>query len=210
MYCWLPIYPRKRNRDSGFSPLDKNIQRDKRHYLTGFTLIEILIVSAIFSVVAIAIYSTFASGMNIWRRVENVSLLERKINLRLEKMSCELRQSLNFADIGFEGSKEGLTFALLVDGEICEVCYLFDLGQKVILRREDRFEDILQDKVSRPRRFLFPIEEFELEYLCFDDQEDEYIWKDDWEKQKGIPLAVKIRLKYKDEIRTSTVFIPIA
>ena len=41
----------------------------KKKHNNAFTLVELLIVTAMLAVISLAIYSTFSSGLKIWQRV---------------------------------------------------------------------------------------------------------------------------------------------
>lgn len=61
--------------------------------LKGFTLIEILIVVAIFSVVMTFIYSIMASGRSSWYTADTAIYVQQQARQALDVMAKELRQS---------------------------------------------------------------------------------------------------------------------
>ena len=87
-----------------------NIKRKNRR---GFTLIEVLLVSALFSLAGVMIYYSFANGLKLWRRAQVIQK-EEGIQMFLDKMGQDLRQTLYFSKIKFDGQENLLSFACFV------------------------------------------------------------------------------------------------
>ena len=75
----------------------------------GFTLIELVLVTAILGVIGMAVYGTFSNGINIWKQVTEDSAAE-DITLFFEKISFDLRNSFKLTGIRFKGEKTQLAF----------------------------------------------------------------------------------------------------
>jgi prepilin-type N-terminal cleavage/methylation domain-containing protein len=60
----------------------------------GFTLIEVLVSVAIFSVITVAVYSAFAGGVGAWRRAQEFSSTYQTVRLVLEDMAQELKNAV--------------------------------------------------------------------------------------------------------------------
>ena len=178
--------------------------------LRGFTFIELLIVSSILAIVMLAVYSSFISGMRLWQRSKNLSRTEFKVTLGLEKFSSSLRQSIDFPPIGFYGTAGKLSFPFLDDLEIARVSFEFDPRLKSLQRIPERYRDILTGKQPAAKTFLAAIEGADFSYYYFDNVSQQYRWKDEWGASGGIPLAIKITIKFKDGFKENTVFIPIS
>ena len=67
----------------------------------GFSLIELLLALGIFSLIALTLYSTFATGMGISKRSEKVDRVYREARWAIEKMARELE---NMASYNFRNS----------------------------------------------------------------------------------------------------------
>lgn len=183
----------------------------------GFTFVEVLVTVAIFSLVAVCIYATAASGIKVWQRAKDIDLWQRKALLNLEKISQELRccldfSNLNFPDIeiGFSGKEDQLSFPILVGDDIAEITYVFKPQDGSISREQSLFKDILDEKggVSSKKRFLSSVKGLKFSYCFFDVEEEQYKWKDAWSNEEGIPLSIKIELELRDEVFTKTIAIP--
>lgn len=179
----------------------------------SFTIIELLITMAIFAVVSAAVYATFSSGMNVWRRLRDTGIAQEKILLRNEKFSRELRQAFNFTEIGFSGSKNRIYFPAVIDSELTRITYFFEADKKAIFRSSERLADIIAAK-STPAAavYLANTDNLNFSYFYFDSQKSAYLWKDDWQAgfPAGMPLAVKLNIASGDKTYETTIFIPAA
>lgn len=200
-YC-QPIYRAFRKK-----PLNSNLKH------RGFTLVELLITVAIFSIVSVAVYATFNSGMSVWRRAKDTNAQQRKFILRIEKLSRELRQSFNFNDIAFSAGKNKIQFPSVIDSDICRIIYSYDENKKILFRSLDKLADILaQEKKELEPKFsayLVDVEGLSFSYLSFDLSKKAYIWNEEWQ-QNNLPVAVKLSLTVKQKTYVTTIVIPTA
>jgi prepilin-type N-terminal cleavage/methylation domain-containing protein len=197
-------------------PLKNRAYRGRKN-LTGFTFIEVLIASTIFAVISIAVYGTFNSGMNIWRRAENFNLEGRKRLLKLEKINRELRNTFVFRkqELYFNGDKSRIEIPVIADSEINKVTYRFDPAKKTLFRSSTTLADIAAAKekketiTSREAPYISDVDGVTYSYFYFDLQKAAYAWRDDWQ-QEILPLAVKINITFINETYTASIFIPSA
>jgi len=177
----------------------------------SFTFVELLIVVTIFSLLSLAVYTTFSSGMLIWRRIQYTGILQRRAFLGLERISQDLRQALNFSKIGFSGKINEVSFPFLsAENEILRVSYF--LEAETVYRKQENFKDIIEEKDNpKIRSMLSGIDDLKFSFAYQEDGKKEYTWKDTWGKEEdipGIPKAIKMELKTKDANFTKTVTIP--
>jgi len=125
-------------------------------------------------------------------------------------LSSWLRQSINFSPIGFNGSKEELSFPYLENVDILRLTLEFDSTDKSLKSSKDKYQDILEGKSSASQIFIHPVDEVSFSYYYFDNEQQRYLWKQEWRTEDGIPFAIKISLKIKNETKSATVFIPIS
>lgn len=188
----------------------------KNNKLAAFTLVELLIAVSIFSVVSIAIYSTFNSGTSILRRVKNIDFIQQKILLKTERFSRELRESPGCRKQLFLGIKTKISFPGNSDYIPCRITYYFDNSSFCLMRVVDQLSQIItpEGKVdaqfkSKPVVFLSKIKEVKFSYLNLDPVKNEYSWIDEW-RQDYLPAAIKLTVTSQTQEYVSTVFLPKA
>ncbi|MFZ5801375.1 MAG: PulJ/GspJ family protein [Candidatus Omnitrophota bacterium] len=177
----------------------------------GFTLIELLVVTSILAVVMLAVYSSFSTGMKLWRNSRQSAGSAFRMVTGLEKVSAALRQAVVFSPVGFNGSASEVSFPAVKEEEIVRVSLSFDAGTNSLMREEKYFRDIRDDRNVFTSRLLIPnIDNAQFSYFCLDGPTQKYLWKTDWKSEEGIPLAVKVNIQSQNEPRQTIVFIPIA
>lgn len=195
------IYPNKKNK------LSK----------AAFTLVELLIAVSIFSVVSVAIYSTFNSGIVVFSRVKNIDFTRQRILLKVERFARELRQQqLNRKPL-FIGARTRISFASLSDYAPCRVTYYFDSYSNSLMRAVERMPEIITPtgtidpdiKAKEKSAFLKNIKEVRLAYLFLDLQKNEYAWLEEW-PYEYLPVAVNITIVDEKQKYIKTVFLPTA
>jgi hypothetical protein len=150
--------------------------------------------------------------MSIWRRVKDASMLERMVLLKIEKLSRELRQTFNFQDIAFIGSKEQIEFPQIIDSDISRVTYKLGPDNRKLFRIQVTLKDLLGEKepvVHEGVVYLSGIEKIDFSYFYFDLEKNSYSWKESWQGP-GLPLAVKINISNDAKTYATTIFIPTA
>lgn len=171
----------------------------------GFTFLELLIAVVIFSIAAIAVYSSFAVGIRAWRRGESDYKIRQEARYAFDLISRELNNAINFRTIGFEGESDSVALvrALKVrnpDGSYTEgvykITYTYDSQAQALYRILQTYEEAEKENTGVKSLLLSNISQFELSYSYLD--VDKIIWKDSWEKEDWqLPLGVKIKLNYK-------------
>lgn len=186
----------------------------------GFTLIELMIVSALIGIVGLTIAATFAGGMRIFNRMEGHSSVRADVFLALETMERDLRNTFEEKGIDFSGTSHKMTFPAMlqtVSGEgqtrrsVGSVAYfLDDDGKNPWLIREERSysQAVKKDSYRRgDREFLVPLEEIDLRYFFYDDEAGGYRWTDHWdpseklaEEESNPVISTPVALEDRDEV----------
>lgn len=178
------------------------------------------------SVVALAIYSTFNSGIKIWQRLIQ-GMPAEDLNIFFEKISNDLRNSFGFSGIEFVGEQNSISFATLVLTEmgqkeralsIGEVGYCFDAQTETLSRWQANYSQVYQNKSTLLRQMMSNVKSLSFQYYYYDPEEEAYIWKDVWqeqeeaEKEEKVPLAVRIKIEFDEDAGrknvTRTITIP--
>jgi prepilin-type N-terminal cleavage/methylation domain-containing protein len=182
----------------------------------AFTLVELLISVAIFSVISIAIYSTFSSGLKVLRKAKTMDFTRQKILLKEERFARELRESLPCRKQLFSGKAAKVSFSGTQNYAPCRISYYFDQSTQSIVREVDKLGDILaagSDLSAQPNPqssvFLSKVEDARFSYLFLDLKKNDYLWIEEW-KQEYLPIAVKLTILNQGVDYETTVFLPTA
>lgn len=202
----------------------------------GFTLIELLITTSIISLIGIAVYSTFANGVNIWRRGNENRAYERNMRLSSEKIARNLRNTFKFSKIPFEGTEDSITFPGLIKSsldetgaekkepseglelqyEVGKISYFLDESENIFCREQKTYPETFQEENGKVDKLIPQVITLNFSYCYLDNATGEFKWKDSWKKeeQDSVPQAVKIELVFEKNSGessefTRTIFIPI-
>lgn len=184
----------------------------------SFTLIELVIVTAMLSVISLALYSTFSNGIKIWQKV-NQNIPTEDVDIFFEKFTSDLRNSLKMTGISFVGEEDKVEFATLVNSQklqkttVGEIKYRFNYGKGEIVRQKMDYSDIYNGEGGLGETLLQNVKSVKFQYYIYDTEKQRYLWQDEWVKQ-GLPLAVRVEVELKNDGQTSkfikTVNIPVS
>ena len=191
----------------------------------AFTLVELLVTASILGMIAVAIFSTFASGLNVYKRVRSYAGAETDVLLALEKMERDLRNIFNFSGIDFIDDSKRIAFAGLVKTfdragnqkiSLGRISYYLDEGAGTLVKEEQDYPQAISG--TEPEQgnsvILAFIEDINFSYYYFDSKAERQDIKSSWDAGNGIPTKVKIEITFTDDGKTikmdRTVFIPVA
>ncbi len=185
--------------------------------LTGFTLVEVLIVAAILPFISFALYTTFSNGVEIRNRMNEQSK-EEDLSIFFDKFTTSLRNSFGFSGLTFSGKEDVLIFTTFINSKtlnkktVGEMIYNYDALRGVVIREERDFTQIYEQRPGVITQPLSNIESLKFSYYFYDKEMAEYVWQDEW-KNEQLPLAVRIKLAFKDDLQKNefirTVRIPV-
>jgi type II secretory pathway pseudopilin PulG len=197
---------------------------------TGFTFVEILLVTAMLSLIGLAIYSTLFNGITFWVRINQEQPAEDVV-LFFEKISRDLKNTFKFTGIDFKGSGAQVSFPSIVKYQEKKVTlegigkteYIFDGIKKTLNIRQSNYSEVYSGKSGYERELLRGIKSLKFRY-CYTLDQKQFIWADSWQDKeetslgvvevKKIPLAVRIEVEVEDgsfkRKFQRTVFIPAA
>ena len=192
----------------------------------GFTMIEILIVAMIFATVSAASLSIFSMGMQIWRRAQGPSVLERKALFAMEKIGKDIRASYRTKVETLKGKGDSSSIQIpsliVVKGEKLDmiqygrVHYEWNSSKQELCRAEETATNISQEKTPPCRVIASKIRRFKLRYFIYEGIGESYSWYDEWEEKADPPLAVQVAIEVDTSIKklkssrsfAKTIFMP--
>ncbi|MBL7069217.1 MAG: prepilin-type N-terminal cleavage/methylation domain-containing protein [Candidatus Omnitrophica bacterium] len=178
---------------------------------SGFTLVELLLATALMGMVLLAIFSSYAAGIRVWRAIKDSDISgDRRFFIGTEKIRMELSAYIrDFGDIEFEGKMEELTFPSISGLDILKITYEFDKNGDVLLKKAVKYSDSLKEKMNEEITELLEAEDVEFYYLFYDPEEDTAQWVSDFTKEdNGIPEAVRLDITKDGEEFSEYVFLP--
>jgi prepilin-type N-terminal cleavage/methylation domain-containing protein len=186
----------------------------------GFTLIEVLVSLTIFSVIALAVYSTFAAGVGAWRRAQEFSATYQTARLVLDDMAQELTNAVSLAGTDFVGEPQRISLLTVrrhpyaqgrpADPRITRVTYEVRRDRASATYSLARVEAsaVPGSREGETEVVVSPISRLEFQYTHRDDKGQIVPWKDAWRVSDAVPLGVKIVLVVGETRFTKLVFIP--
>ena len=219
-------------RQQGGRSLD--FARDDTKKKRAFTLIELMVVTAIIGMVVAAIGACLAGGMRAWDAARTFNLVESDAAVALSIMERDLRNSLNFPQVGFQGAPSTMSFPRLVESaggggnavrvsgvassrapggvrKAGTVGYFLDQGRKGLMRKEWAFPSKApSDKDAENILPNAAAADFEFYKAS---SEAGGTWQHEWHESTNLPSMVRINLSLENsgnKIRISrTVVLPI-
>ncbi|MBF0505007.1 MAG: prepilin-type N-terminal cleavage/methylation domain-containing protein [Candidatus Omnitrophica bacterium] len=192
-----------------------------KKYCQAFTLTEILLVSALFAVISLAVFNAFSNGFKLWAHTEHL-LVEGDIAIFLDKIDEDLREVVNMNTISFSGSSARLSFPAIIRAatdqngtrakeeigdQIGAVEYTFDPAQKKIFRRQATYGQALKAQWSQPFEVASLIEDITFRY-CFVSDRGLVVKS---QTDAGVPMGLMIDVQFEmdGQIRHMRRFYPI-
>jgi prepilin-type N-terminal cleavage/methylation domain-containing protein len=183
----------------------------------GFSLVEMLVVTAMLGVISLAIFSTFNNGFKIWQKI-NKPLLEEDLGIFFDKLSQDLSNCLKSSSLPFSGDQNNLGVPVLVNSPRLKVrslglvTYSYDHQSGILYRQQKDYSQLYNRQEDTPVPLLKNLQFFKFEYYYYDKNKKENLWREEW-PGAGIPLAVRVGLSLNDSSGTDkiirTISIPI-
>ncbi|MDE1920652.1 MAG: prepilin-type N-terminal cleavage/methylation domain-containing protein [Candidatus Omnitrophica bacterium] len=177
-----------------------------RNQSRGFTLVEILLVSAMMALISLAVFNAFSNGFKLWARGEHV-MVEGNIAIFLDGLAQDLRQTVTISGIPFKGDSTEISFPAIIRApadpnssraregvvhQIGAIRYVFDPGEKKIFRYQAGYGQALNGEWSRPVEVASLIEDISMRYYFKADKGVDIKEMTD----QGLPMGVMIDVQY--------------
>ncbi len=203
----------------------------------GFTLLETLLAITLFSIVITSSFGVFSMGIQIWKRSQGRSLVERKVVLALERMGQDVRNTLRVEQKGegfgqdlleYEGTASFFELPAIVKltdksgastRQTGSVIYRLNPNGE-LCRAERSASDFYLQREPACRVLAAEVKKLHFEYLLYRTFTKSYSWYDAWEIKDGLPQAVRVNLEIEPKLKNEkkglvkkyqrTFIIPVA
>lgn len=172
----------------------------------GLTLIELLIATAIFSIIILSIYSAFQIGILSYHKIDSAFEVYQMARLVLNRIALDLRNTFIYAQDNsrFEGDETNMVFFSGLDSfsegkmflDLCRIKY--SLAEEKLKRSSYKGLNALNAKDPDGESF-YEVKNISFQYAYATDKPDKpYDWQTAWPKDESqknaLPQAVKIKL----------------
>ncbi len=166
----------------------------------AFSLMELLIVLAIFPVIAFTIFASFGAGIRLWKTVHQ-EVPEEAMALFTVKMDRDLRGVVPYKPIAFIGQKDSLSFAGRVQAPVKlggnrafgEVRIYYDEASRTISREERNISESYKESAPRRNVLLTDVHSAEFSFFEPGSNGQPAQWVEEWTPDlKTLPVAVKV------------------
>ncbi len=170
-------------------------QITKIHSRSAFTFIELMIASAIFVMLAAAIYLSFSVGVRSWRKIEDSCVVRQEARHVLTLVSRELRCASRSTLIAFDGDEHSVSFCSSL-GDISCIKYEYNKRTGVIERIRRTYTQYVSGEDGKVSTIAEGVSGLEFLYSYNNDGDIE--WRDAWRSIDGeMPFGVCIKLSLK-------------
>jgi prepilin-type N-terminal cleavage/methylation domain-containing protein len=184
----------------------------------GFTLIELVVSLTIFSVISLSVYSSFASGISVWRKAQEFSSVYQTARLLLDHMAMELKNAVKVFGTEFNGGPRMISFITLRqttqgararrDTRVAKVT--FEVRRDPSGRGYALFRRHATNLKRRGEAELMvgSISSLDFQYTYKNSVGELQPWAKVWKMNDELPLGIKITLNIGGTQFTKLVFIP--
>ncbi len=177
----------------------------------GFTFVETMIVLALFSIISMAILSSFTTGMRVWRWATSPKVAYGRAALGFERLCTELRRAVNYPPIGFWGEMDSVTFANVFNGKILNITYRLDQDQGAVIRQASALTSLGDEAAEGPARpVIRSVKNVRLGYYgVIEPRTRQMGFLDAWNySRSGIPPYVRLTVTWTND-NVSETLVPI-
>jgi len=197
-----------------------------RHFLRGFTLVEIMIAIGIFSLVLAAIYSSWTSILRASKAGLDVAASVQRSRIAIRMLENSLGSAQSYAAnlpyyyfLAENGNDAALSFVARLDKsfprsgkfgdlDVRRLTFTVERGadgaRQLVLRQSPLLMEPDADEKQHPIVLARNVKAFEMQFYATDKNPPD--WVDEWKEQKTnqLPKMVMITLKTSDNAHSSS------
>ena len=176
----------------------------------GFSLLEVLMAAFLVPVVGFVIFSSFSSGVRLWKASQQHGPGE-DVQIFFQKASVDVEQAFKFKSIPFGGSSAEFFFPAYVskDGAPGRVRYFYDGGHHRIVREALTISQVYREKGGAETTVLQDVRSLEISYFIYNKADKVCFWTPELDPaSKELPVAVRFRLVVGASGFVKTITVP--
>jgi len=182
----------------------------------GFTFVEIMLVTAIFAMISVAVFTCLSNGIKLWERGKKLAV-EEDASIFLDRFAGDLRNSFSYSRISFSGQEFRFEFPTIVwtpadrvsvradEGfvdQIGKVKYAYDPERSLLIRAQANYAQALHGEWGDERVIVPVVKEFRLHYF-YGSSKDPHM---SVEAGDGAPSGVEVYLTVPGPGKEQKVF----
>lgn len=174
----------------------------------GFTLIELMVATGLFTIVAGGIYGTYAAGLRTWSRAQETLTVTPRLALCLEHLAAQARSSVAFPQRPWASGEGSLAFVTVrADRWPVAVAYVRTPEGHLVERQET-----LTGELLREHHWVTGVTAFTLAYGYLE-EDGTLVWQPLWGDPEHLPQLVRLTVTTTGASRrvttlTKTIGIP--
>lgn len=194
----------------------------------GFTFIEVLVAITIFSVMAVSIYYSLKTGIDMWSKGNDVIERNQRLRVAFGDMERNLKNAVSFSlkksetasNPESEWDPDRIVFYAIVSvsetggihNELAKLIYSFDKEKKCLIRKCAKKDEGFEEQYAEEEVLSDAVEDFGIEYAY--KAADTYEWKNVWPIGGDMPRGIKVKITFKEkdlpeESFEKIIFVPM-
>lgn len=175
----------------------------------GFTMVEVLMVTAIFASIGLAVFSCLSNGLKLWTRSQQ-AIVEEDAVIFFDRFSTDLRNAFMYSQISFEGEQNRIAFPTVVytsadqassrasEGHVDQiglVRYSFDASGGRIIREQGNYSQATRGALGPAKVEVSGVKEVKFRYF-YPGSTDPFLTA---QNDKVLPAGVEVEIRFSGE-----------
>jgi type II secretory pathway component PulJ len=174
----------------------------------GWTLIELLVTTAIAALVIFVVGASLTAGLRVWATAESFNRIDSTSALATDIMKKDLANALPFFAIPFQGKTREVVFASLLEDpqassagvpRLGSVKYTLDASRAALMRRKWAFPSPEPAGLDQLQEIATGVTDLSFEYFQAPiGPESGGAWGSTWESPTNLPGMIRVRLSFQE------------
>ena len=169
----------------------------------ALTFIELIIVTSLVAVIALAFYGMLGRGIQVWHLLKERVPAE-DVSIFFDRFTTDVANSARCSGIGFLGSKSRVELVTSVISRAMGIrtagkaVYWYDEASSTLSRGTLDYSQVYQEQEPQAAQTIAGVKGCAFQYCYYDPDKKAYSWKEDAGEGPGLPLAITIEVDLED------------